>query len=89
MGLLQSIDETLVLCINEQQKEGANIYLKDIIKSLEKIRDIIYFKKEYTNEQRKKTAAGLHRIIVEDYSFANSELGIMLRKLADEFGKSK
>lgn len=88
MGLLESIDNALVICINEQQKEGSYEYLPGIIRSLEKIRDIIYYRQKYEKEQRKKTAAALGRLIMESYSFSESELGTMLLKIADEFAKS-
>ncbi|MCL6588974.1 MAG: hypothetical protein K6U80_03390 [Firmicutes bacterium] len=89
MTLLEKIDIALELCRTEQQRVGSYIDLPVIINSLEKIKKIISMDERYEKAQRIKTAAALGRIVMEDYKFSKSELGLMLIRIADEFEDCK
>jgi hypothetical protein len=88
MDLLEKIDNALNLFENEQQKEGAYLYLTDIISILKQMRDIISNNRICEGKMRKRISAGLGKLVMEEYSFSESEFGTILLKIADEFAKS-
>jgi hypothetical protein len=64
--------------------DEAYAYLPDIIKTLEKMA-ISINDRTITREERVRMSSGLGRLVLEEYSFAESKLGEILVGIADDF----
>ncbi len=62
---------------------GSYPFLPEIIKMLEKMQDGI----ELEKDRRVRMAAALGRLVTEDFSFSESELGGELLRLGEDFSQ--
>ena len=79
--LKASVDGLMGACIEANAPEGSYPFLPDIVEVLRQMeRDL-----HSSRERRERLAAGLGRLVTEDWAFSESALGGALLQLADDF----
>ena len=84
MSLQERLEEVIELCISQSEKPELYPFLPGIIETLELIRSCLESgdcEKEYSQQWLR----GLGRLITEDYSFSESELGTLLLDFTSGF----
>jgi len=89
MDLLKDIESALLLCRSEQKREGAKEYIAPIVDILERMRLVVNNELKHDNQQRSSTATALGRLVMDDFSFSESEIGEMILKIASSFRRSR
>ena len=72
------IEIAITMCKEEQKKDKHYPYLPELIEALKKL-------KEASSENKHSVATAIGRLVLEDYSFSESELGAKLLQIADSF----
>ena len=82
MNLIKKINNVIDNCKKEQ--ENSYPYLPSIIAILEQMKDV-YANRNNDKEIKKKLNAGIGKLVMDNMSFAESELGILILEVATEF----
>lgn len=79
----EHIDKLIKAASKEREKPNSYPFLPEILESLKKIGE----SPEEPRERRVKIAAALERLVLEDFSFSESQLGGEILKFAEQFLK--
>jgi len=69
----------------ESKKEDSYPYLPEIIATLKKILNSFNSGEIASREFREKVIGGLARLVSEDYSFSQSELGLKIAEIGNQY----
>lgn len=84
MSLQERLEDVIELCISQSEKPESYPFLPEIIETLELIRSCLE-SGDCEKEQSQQWLRGLGRLITEDYSFSESELGTLLLDFTSGF----
>jgi hypothetical protein len=80
---IKKIKKLIIMCKEESQKTNSFAYLPDIIDQLTQLLEL-YLNKVNNDKKIKKLRGGLVRLISEDFSFMNSNLGNKLLRIISD-----